>query len=62
MTMHESVNNIVNRMERMESLKLSVIFHLKNYLRMLETDDFDTHAVDKMKDVNDLISKLQEEM
>ena len=62
MTIHDSINNIIERSQRMEGLKLSVVFHLKDYLRKLETDDFDPRAVDKMKAVNELIKELQEEM
>lgn len=33
-------------------------FFLKDYLRRLETDDFDPQAVQKMKAVNDLLERL----
>ena len=62
MTMHEGVNNIIDRMNRMDALKMSAVFHLKNYVKKLETDDYDPNAVDKMKAVNELIKELQEEM
>ena len=33
---------------------------LKDYLRKLEVDDFDSHAIEKMKETNRVIDELTE--
>ena len=54
-----TLDNMNELFDMVSTLSAQCAFFLHDYLRKLETDDFDPNALEKMKTVNDLLDKLQ---
>ena len=57
---YASLNYAQKALGEYETILLACDSHLRNYLRMLERDDYDPHAVDKMKGVNAVLKDIKE--